>query len=203
MLESDPARGAKLGRMGSLKKRLRPRLLVVYALVLGLLWLARPTPQSMLLGSLPVMAGVGLRLWATGHLVKTDDLTMTGPYAYVRHPLYLGTLLIAFGFAWMAASAPAAWLLGAILLGYFGYYLPYKDRIEGARLESLYGDAFRRYAVAVPRLVPRLHAYVPLAADRGSPARWSGGRFSDNHELGSALGVGLGVLALVARWVAS
>ncbi len=75
--------------------------------------------------------------------------------------------------------------------------------IEGARLESLYGDAFRRYAVAVPGLIPRLHAYVPLAADRSPQTTWSTVRFSDNHEVGIAFAVGLGVIALFARWAVS
>ena len=141
--------------MRALRKRLQPRLLPMYALAFAMLWLARPTPQSLLLGAVPIALGESLRLWATGHLLKNDALTVTGPYAYLRHPLYLGTLLIAIGFAAIAATPAAGWLLGAFVLGYFGYYVPYKDRIEGARLESLYGDAFRRYAVAVPRLLPR------------------------------------------------
>ena len=87
-------------------------------------------------------------------------------------------------------------LLGAFLVGYFGYYMPYKDHIEGARLEWLYRDAFRRYAVAFPRL----HAYVPLVADQSEQMTWTAVRFSDNQEIGTALAVTLGVLALVARW---
>ncbi len=189
--------------MRRLVKRFQPRLLLVYAMALGLIWMAEPTPQSLLLGGVPIVLGEGLRLWATGHLLKNDDLTVSGPYAYLRHPLYLGTLLIVVGFTAIAASAGAVWLLAAFLLGYFGYYMPYKNRIEGARLESLYGDAFRRYAVAVPRLVPRAHAYVPLAADRAEQRGWNSVRFSDNHEIGTALAVGLGVLALIARWAAS
>ena len=186
--------------MRALRKRLQPRLLVVYALALAMLWLAQPTPQMLLLGAVPIVLGEALRLWATGHLLKNDALTVTGPYAYLRHPLYLGTLLIATGFAGMAATPAATWLLGGVLLGYFGYYMPYKDRIEGARLESLYGDAFRRYAVAVPPLLPRLYAYVPLAADQSEQVSWTAVRFSNNHEIGTALAVALGVLALVARW---
>ncbi len=186
--------------MRALRKRLQPRLLAVYALALAMLWLARPAPEALLLGAVPIVLGEALRLWATGHLLKNDALTVTGPYAYLRHPLYLGTLLIAAGFAAMAATPAAVWLLGAFLIGYFGYYMPYKDRIEGARLESQYGDAFRRYAVAVPRLLPRIHAYVPLAADQSEQTSWTAVRFYDNHEIGTALVVTFGVLALVARW---
>jgi protein-S-isoprenylcysteine O-methyltransferase Ste14 len=186
--------------MKSLRKRLKPRLFIVYSLAVAALWIASPSPTSILFGLLPIALGEGLRLWATGHLYKNDALTMTGPYAFLRHPLYLGTLLIATGFVIMAAHPVTLGLYAAFLLGYFAYYMPYKNRIEGARLEELYGDAYRRYAVAVPRLVPRLHAYHPLEADRATRTAWRQERFADNNEIGTALVVGAGVLLMVTRW---
>jgi len=186
--------------MSFVKKRLRPRLLGVYALAAVALWLSRPTPASIAAGALPVAFGEALRLWATGHLHKNDSLTITGPYAYLRHPLYFGTLLIGLGFlimAWSPVALALATLFGSV---YFGYYMPYKDRIESARLESLYGDAYRRYAAAVPRLIPRLHAYAPLAAEQARETSWRGTRFSDNNETGTAVVVAVGVLCMVARW---
>ncbi len=181
-------------------KRLRPRLLAVYALVLVALWFARPTGSSILLGLVPIALGEGIRLWATGHLHKNDALTVTGVYAYVRHPLYLGTLLIAVGFLWMAHNGMALVLGAVFALFFFGYYMPYKNRIEGARLESLYGDEFRRYATAVPRLLPRLRAYRPLGGLPPGESSWRGVRFADNNETGTALAVALGVLAMLVRW---
>jgi hypothetical protein len=79
--------------------------------------------------------------------------------------------------------------------------MPYKDRIEGARLESRYGDAYRRYATAVPRLVPRLHPYKPLVDGPEERATWRKIRFADNHELGTAVGVGLGLLVMIGRYL--
>jgi protein-S-isoprenylcysteine O-methyltransferase Ste14 len=186
--------------MRSLRKRLRPRLLVVYALAAVLVWLASPTPVSLLGGTVLVGAGIALRLWATGYLFKNDELTVAGPYAYVRHPLYLGTLLIGTGLAVMAASPPAWGIYAIFLLGYFGYYLPYKDRIEGARLQEAFGDTYCRYAVAVPRLLPRLHPYQPLRGDATGTSQWSRERFGDNHEVGTSLAALVGVLAICARW---
>ncbi|HTO68398.1 MAG TPA: isoprenylcysteine carboxylmethyltransferase family protein [Myxococcota bacterium] len=186
--------------MSFAKKRLRPRLLAVYALAGAALWLSRPTPLSIAAGALPIALGEGLRLWATGHLHKNDSLTVTGPYAYLRHPLYLGTLLIGMGFLVMAWSPVALAVAALFGLFYFGYYIWYKDRIESARLESLYGDAYRRFAAAVPRLIPRLHAYVPLEADRASEQAWRSVRFADNNETGTAAAVAVGVLCMVARW---
>jgi protein-S-isoprenylcysteine O-methyltransferase Ste14 len=181
------------------RKWLRPRKLAMLAFAAVLVWHARPTPVALALGLLPIVAGEALRLWATGFLHKTESLTTAGPYAYLRHPLYLGTLLIATGLALMAHAA-FAWVLYALfLLGYFAYYLPYKNRIEGARLEARFGDEYRRYAAAVPALFPRLHPYVPLGT-QGRP-EWGRVRFAENHEVGVALGVFSGVGAVALRWL--
>jgi protein-S-isoprenylcysteine O-methyltransferase Ste14 len=184
----------------SLRKRLRPRLLGLYVLAGLALWYASPTGTSIALGLVPIAVGEAIRLWATGHLHKNDALTVTGVYAYVRHPLYLGTLLISAGFLAMANSALALGALVFLALFFFGYYLPYKDRIESARLESLYGDEFRRYSAAVPRLIPRLRPYVALGATPEKLPTWRMARFADNNELGTAAVVGLGVIAMVVRW---
>ena len=185
--------------MRFIRKRLRPRLLAVYGLLLALVAYAQPSPSSFAVGLVPILLGETLRLWATGHLHKNDALTVTGPYAYLRNPLYLGTMLIATGFALIASSVLGYAVLAVFLLGYFAYYMPYKDRIETARLESIYGDAFRRYAVAVPSLVPRLHAFVPLGADARPAPAWRA-RFRDNNELGTAAAVAAVLFLLVARW---
>jgi protein-S-isoprenylcysteine O-methyltransferase Ste14 len=186
--------------VSSLKKRFKPRLLIVYVLVGVVIYFARPSPLSLVLGLIPICGGEALRLWATGHLHKNDALTVTGPYAYLRNPLYLGTLLIGTGFALIASTPLAYAVLALFALVYFVYYMPYKDRIETARLEELYGDSFRRYAVAVPSLVPRLHPYVPLGADSSPAPEWSV-RFQDNNELGTAVAVVTVVALLTARWI--
>ena len=173
---------------------------MVYAIAAALLFYAQPSAQSLVVGLIPILLGQALRLWATTHLNKNEALTVSGPYAYLRNPLYLGTLLIGVGFAIVAATPLAYALLALFALGYYLYYMPYKNRIEGARLEALYGDAFRRYAVAVPSLLPRLHPYVPLGGERAiiPDARE---RFLDNNELGTAAVVAAGVLVLVFRWL--
>ncbi len=164
------------------------------------LWLAQPSAASLALGAPFVIAGCLLRAWGAGYLVKTDRLVVSGPYAYLRNPLYLGTLMIGGGLALIAASPLAYGVLALFVLGYFAYYMPYKNRIESARLESLYGDAFRRYVVAEPRLVPRIYAYTPLPADRTVSGSWERERFAENNEVGTALAVALGVLAMLLRW---
>src|SRR5262245_5715006 len=87
-----------------------------YAAALGLLLIARPWWPTFPIGCAIAAAGIGLRVWACGHLRKNRELTTSGPYAHVQHPLYLGTFLIALG-AIVAAGSPAMpslliWVLG-------------------------------------------------------------------------------------------
>ena len=186
--------------MSFIKKRLGPRILPVYLLGLLLVVYAEPTPAGLVLGMGLVVLGEGLRVWATGYLFKNDALTVAGPYQFLRHPLYLGSLLIASGFALMSRNPITLGVFGVFVVFFLGYYMPYKNRIESARLESLYGDPFRRYRTAVPSLLPRVHAYRPLSADASDPGAWQQERFSDNNELGTAVVVGLGAFAMVLRW---
>lgn len=186
--------------MGSLRKRLHPRLWILYAFAAALFVWADPSPVSLLAGGALAVVGEGLRLWATGHLNKNAALTVTGPYAFLRHPLYLGTLLIVAGFTLIGSSTGALLICGAFVLFFFGYYMPYKGRIEGARLERLYGDEFRRYSAAVPSLLPRLYPYRPLGVPTSTDLVWRRERFADNNEIGTAAAVAIGLGAMVARW---
>ena len=138
------------------RKNLNARLLPFYAAVVLGFVLARPTPLGFAVGGTLVLSGAALRGWGGGHLVKNDRLTVSGPYAHLRHPLYAGTLLLGSGFAVMAGPWGVLLLLGFFLPVFFFYYLPYKDRIESARLERRHGLAFASYRAAVPALLPSL-----------------------------------------------
>jgi protein-S-isoprenylcysteine O-methyltransferase Ste14 len=182
------------------RKTLSPRLWPVYTLVLLLFWLARPAPEAFAAGLVLVAVGESLRIWGAGHLVKNDVLTLTGPYAYVRNPLYAGTLLIGLGFA-LAAGGLAGWIVLPVgITLFFLYYFPYKERIESARLERFYGEPYTRYRAAVPALFPALVAWCPEeAASDAAGASWSAARFAENDESGTLLAVVLGVVALALR----
>ncbi len=175
------------------RKNLSPRLLPLYALAALCLWLAEPTPGRLLAGGLLVALGAGLRAWGAGHLVKTDRLVVSGPYAFLRHPLYAGTLLVAGGLG--AAAGPRGLALVAFVFApfFFGYYLPTKDRSEGARLERRHGEAYSAWRLAVPALLPRLAAWRPAADPAESRPCWSFARFRANDEDGA-------LLAIAAAW---
>lgn len=112
---------------------------------------SRPSPERFLLGALLVAAGEAIRVWACGFLVRNEVLTRDGPYRVIRHPLYLGSLLIGVGLALLAQNL-ALWL-GAFVALYVGFYLP-AMYVEELRLQSLFGAEYLEYMEEVPRLVP-------------------------------------------------
>ena len=151
-----------------------------------------PTALSLRVGLALAAAGAVLRLWATGYLVKTDRLTVAGPYAHLRHPLYAGTLLIGSGLLVAAGRRVAAVGLPLGLGIFFFYYLPYKERVESARLEARHGAAFALYRKEVPLLLPRLRPF--RAGEETEP--WSLAHVIENDELGTTLAVVLAFAVL-------
>ncbi|MGQ0640672.1 MAG: methyltransferase family protein [Gemmatimonadaceae bacterium] len=115
------------------------------------LMLVRPTPRSLALGIPIALVGVLVRAWASGHIMKNDRLATSGPYAFTRNPLYVGSFLIAVGFALVAH-----WL---VLAGVFAFFLLiYAPTIarERANIENRFPAAYEQYAANVPAFVPRL-----------------------------------------------
>jgi protein-S-isoprenylcysteine O-methyltransferase Ste14 len=125
-------------------------------LAAGFVWLAQPVPLTLLLGLPVALLGLVLRAWAAGHLRKNQQLTVSGPYAFVRNPLYIGTLLTALGCTIAAARPSLAALVGAIFLL---VYLPVMQQEEG-RLAELFPE-FQDYARRVPQLIPRIPSSLP------------------------------------------
>ena len=127
-----------------------------FVLVAAFVWLARPTWNSLEWG-LPVSAaGLAIRGWAAGHLEKNLALSESGPYAYVRNPLYIGTLAVAAGFA----IAARRWELAALFAAVFALiYLPVVE-LEEQHLGSLFAG-YAAYAQRVPKLIPRFRAWGP------------------------------------------
>lgn len=188
-------------------KNFRPRTLPYILAGLVIVVLREPPLEGFVLGVPPIAAGAALRSWGAGHLVKNDALTTTGPYAHVRHPLYLGTLLVATGFALLLGGVWSLAVLAAIWPWFALHYFPRKDRIEGTRLAALYGEAFERYRAAVPPLWPRPTAWRAPAAPAldGSEAAvstWQLARYSDNNELGTLIAIAATLLlfGLRAAW---
>lgn len=176
------------------------RKLFAAAGVAALLVLARPSIWTLVIGGGAAALGLALRVWATGYLVKNERFTREGPYRWVRHPLYLGTWLIATGalVAGLGPHAPQPWallLLVAFQLAFFGYYLPRKDAKETARLTRLYGEPYLQYRALVPSFGPRFSA-APLPAEA---LPWSLARVGANSEWGTLAGTVAGFAFLTLR----
>jgi len=148
------------GGWSKIAKRIRVPMGFAFAALY--LWLARPTLMFITLSLILVIPGIWLRAYASGYVKKNTELTVTGPYAFTRNPLYLGSMLIAFGFALASRSI---WIVVALAALFALIYIPV-IRSEEAFLRSKF-DGFEAYASRVPRLVPRL---VPAQTDddRGS-----------------------------------
>lgn len=118
-------------------------------------YFARPTAWTLLWGALIAAPGLALRAWASGHLKKNEALATTGPYAYTRNPLYLGSFLAGLGFT-VATGRVFLGIIFAIMI--LGIYLPVM-RVESQTLSRLFGKKYTRYASEVPLLWPRLSPY--------------------------------------------
>ncbi len=140
-------------------------------------------------GAVVMFFGEWLRLWAAGHLRKNKQLTTTGPYAYVKNPLYIGTLLITLGYSAMAMNI---YIMLAGFIWFFIYYAPYKKKQENEKLIGSFGQAWVEYDKAVPDYLPRLTAY----AGRGTN-RWSFEVVKENSEHETAVAVLAGFAVLL------
>src|SRR5512136_1851971 len=112
---------------------------------------AKPQWPGMMIGIVLVGLGEGIRIWAAGHLQKNENLTVTGPYAHVKNPLYVGTILITAGFCIMADNI---YLLALAMFAFCFHYIPYKKRVEGDRLKKIFGERYEDYDLKVPEYIP-------------------------------------------------
>jgi protein-S-isoprenylcysteine O-methyltransferase Ste14 len=119
------------------------------------LFFARPGGWTIMAGAIVALPGLALRAWASGHLRKNEALATSGPYAYTRNPLYLGSFLIGLGFT-IAAGQPL--LVFVFIVMILGIYLPVM-RVEAETLAELFGKKYARYASEVPLFLPRFSPY--------------------------------------------
>ncbi len=129
----------------------RIRVPLGFAFALLYFWLARPTWQSLAIGAVLIVPGLLTRALASGYVRKNEALATSGPYAYTRNPLYLGSLLIGIGFA---IAARSWWVGGILVLMFFAIYMPV-IRSEEQFLRESFPD-FDEYARRVPRMLPRI-----------------------------------------------
>jgi protein-S-isoprenylcysteine O-methyltransferase Ste14 len=132
------------------------RLVLAWLFFLVLAVFAKSTGAGFLAGIPLILSGEAVRIWAHGYLRKTRRLAVSGPYAYVRNPLYLGNFLIGLGFCAVIWNP----LVAALFVG--GFALLYWVTVKGEEERLLYKfeGAFAEYARNVPRFIPRLSPYA-------------------------------------------
>jgi hypothetical protein len=171
----------------------RWRVRLGYPLAIIVLLLAHPSPRSIVAGGIVGLIGLLIRALAAGHLHKQEMLTVSGPYAHTRNPLYFGSAILTLG----AAVAMNSWISAALLCGYFALFYSVVMRREEGELRFHHGPAFDEYAKAVPLFFPRLTA---AQSGQGGAAAFSFAQYRKNREYRAAIGFLLLIALLVIDW---
>ena len=166
------------------------RRIPIFIGTLLLVIFAKPHFSGIVIGLVLIGMGEFIRIWAAGHLQKNEILTVTGPYAYVKNPLYIGTILITTGFCILADNI---YLLAASTFIFCFHYIPYKKKVEGDRLKKIFGSRFEDYDQKVPEYIPRLTSYS------NEKASWRFRYFIENSEEGILLILVAGILLILSR----
>src|SRR5208337_1208401 len=168
----------------------RIRVPLGFAFTVVYLWLARPTRTSLVAGALVLLPGLALRGLASGHVQKDKQLTTSGPYAYTRNPLYLGSLMLAAGFA---IAARSWWVVAVMLLMFAVIYIPVIAGEERYLRHAFPG--YDNYARHVPRMLPRLTRYG------NQQSAYSSARYWKHREYEDSIGCLVVLVILVAKLI--
>jgi Phospholipid methyltransferase len=171
----------------------RWRVRLSYPLAILVLWFARPTPRSILWGAPLGLLGLLIRASAAGHLHKQEVLTVTGPYAYTRNPLYFGSAVLTIA----ASVAAHSWISASILCAYFALVYSIVMRREETELRAHHGAAFEEYARTVPLFFPRI---TPASLPFAGTGAFSFAQYKKNHEYQAAVGFLLLLALLLLIW---
>lgn len=169
-------------------RRIRVPLGFLFAILY--IWLASPNTLSLVVGWLIALGGLVIRGIASGHVTKNERLTTSGPYAYVRNPLYFGSVLMGAGFAVAARSWP---IVAALTVFFVVIYLPVIRSEEDFLREKF--PEFTEYAQQVPRFVPRLSAFGNVQGG------FSWQLYRKHREYNAVLGASMVVAALAAKMI--
>ena len=196
-MTGNPAETDWIGRWQRIARRIRvPLGFATAALYLFELWRRAPQPAAVGWSLALVLPGLWLRGYASGYVKKNQELTTTGPYAWVRNPLYLGSILIAAGFAVALLSWAVALALTVMFVAIYVPVIASEERfLRGAF------PGFDAYCRRVPRLIPRLTlGRTPEKSDKG---QFSLALYFKHREYNALLGATLLYVVLVCAWFRS
>jgi protein-S-isoprenylcysteine O-methyltransferase Ste14 len=166
----------------------RIRVPLGFAFAAFYIWRARPLWWSLIAGAAIASLGLAIRALASGHVKKNRELTTTGPYAYVRNPLYLGSIIIGIGFA---IAARDVWVDIVLIVFFIAIYVPV-IRGEQAYLREHF-SGYAEYARRVSGLVPRTLRW------RGLAQGFSRELYLRHREYNALLGATAMLIVLVAK----
>ena len=146
------------------------------------LLLAKPTRPALSAGACVSLVGWAIRAWAAGHIRKNAQLAVSGPYAFTRNPLYLGSFLLGLGFTVASGQVVLGLLFVALFLG---IYFPVM-RVEASTMAQLFGEEYEVYRRSVPLFFPRL---TPFRQSASAPVRFDGSLSLRSREYRAALGL--------------
>ncbi|MDD4879582.1 MAG: isoprenylcysteine carboxylmethyltransferase family protein [Candidatus Omnitrophica bacterium] len=172
-----------------LKRWFKLRFAVLYPFAVFMIIFANCDDRSLRYGIWLIAAGELIRMWANGYAIKTEKLTTSGPYAFVRHPLYLGTMLLVAGFIIFLK----VYYIGAALLAVMA--IVYAGTIKEE--EALLGGKFKEYA-AYKKKVPALFP-TPFPYREGEKWGFSSERFFRSQEYKPVLWIAVVVIAFYLK----
>jgi len=190
--QPDSARLDWIARWQRVARRIRvPLGFLAAALYMFELWRRAPRPAAVAWSLALVLPGLWLRGYAAGYVKKNRELTMSGPYAHTRNPLYLGSMLMAAGFAVALLSWPVALVLAA---GFAVIYVPVIASEERFLRATFPG--FADYCGRVPRVIPRLTP-ARISGRKGAHGAFSLALYLRHREYNAAIGAALLYLSLL------
>jgi protein-S-isoprenylcysteine O-methyltransferase Ste14 len=169
------------------------RILLSITVGIVLYVFAMPTTWTIIAGLPLILVGEGIRIWSSGHITKNTALVRTGPYAWIRHPLYLGNFLIGFGFAVMTAQIRLM-ILYLIAFGFI-YYSTISE--EETFLRERFGREYEEYARRVPLFLPRPKGI----AEAQSEFQWKRVRAHREYKTWLAIGILLVLMIFKSYYV--
>ena len=162
----------------------RRRVPLGFAAGAAVLWLAAPTGRSLAVGGGVALLGEALRIWAAGHLYKAREVTSSGPYRYLGHPLYAGSSIMGLGLGLASNSV----IVAMVIALYLALTISAAVRSEEATLARMFGDDYRNYRAR--------RAATPAP---GPARRFSLGQAIANHEHRTVAGLAAAGLLLVLK----
>src|SRR5262249_38251811 len=147
---------------------------------------------SLTIGIPIALGGMGIRAWASGHLRKNAELTVSGPYAHTRNPLYFGSFIMAAGCAIGGANL---WLGILLIVFFLLVYWPVMQA-EAAHMQTLFADDYRKWAQEVPLFIPRLMPYALSESRSYDPQQ-----YLHHREYRAFIGLGIVICFLVLKTV--